>query len=160
MNISCQGSWTRWSSMRRKSIVDIFVMMAFNDRIFTNGFIHLIFKICNVIRFHNWRINKPSWRFFVVKSREMWCEMKELRMGHTKRISHSEFWVSCRRLRLFTANFSRQIICCQKGLDVAYRKRRPLGIVLKRTARGVLLFGMGRRWPLITANFSQQITCG
>ena len=28
---------------------------------------------------------------FVVKSREMWCEMKELRMGHTKRISHSEF---------------------------------------------------------------------
>ena len=28
---------------------------------------------------------------FVVKSREMWCEVKELRMGHTKRISHSEF---------------------------------------------------------------------
>ena len=28
---------------------------------------------------------------FVVKSREMWCEMRELRMGHTKRISHSEF---------------------------------------------------------------------
>ena len=28
---------------------------------------------------------------FVVKSREMWCEMRELRMGHTRRISHSEF---------------------------------------------------------------------
>ena len=28
---------------------------------------------------------------FVVKSRKMWCEMRELWMGHTKRISHSEF---------------------------------------------------------------------
>ena len=26
---------------------------------------------------------------FLVRSREMWCEMKEPRMGHTWRISHS-----------------------------------------------------------------------
>ena len=35
-------------------------------------------------------------------------------------------------------------ISCQKGLGLVYHKRRPLGIVLKRTARGVLLLVMGR----------------
>ena len=39
---------------------------------------------------------------------------------------------------------SERKISCQKGLGLIHRKRIPLGIVLRRTARGVLLFGMGR----------------
>ena len=37
------------------------------------------------------------------------------------------------------------LICCQKGLDLAYRKSEHPRIVLKRTASGAQLFGIGQR---------------
>ena len=43
------------------------------------------------------------------------------------------------------APLSREIICCQKGLDLAYRKSEHPRIVLKRTASGAQLFGIGQR---------------
>ena len=39
-------------------------------------------------------------------------------------------------------------ISCQKGLDLAYRKRDHPGIVLKRTAQGGLLLGWVEDDPL------------
>ena len=41
----------------------------------------------------------------------------------------------------------------QSGADVAHRKRERHGIVLKRTARGALLFGMCRRCAAITSSY-------
>ena len=43
------------------------------------------------------------------------------------------------------APLSREIICCQKGLDLAYRKSEHPRIVLKRTASGAQPFGIGQR---------------
>ena len=34
-------------------------------------------------------------------------------------------------------------VCCQKKANLAHHKRRALGIVLFRTARGLLLLGGG-----------------
>ena len=48
--------------------------------------------------------------------------------------------------------FSTTQFVVRRVADVAYRKRSILGIVLKRTARGCLLFGIGRRCALITTN--------
>ena len=42
---------------------------------------------------------------------------------------------------------------CQSGVDVVHRKRKHHGIVLKRTARGALLFGMCRRCATITPSY-------
>ena len=63
-------------------------------------------------------------------------------MGCTRSTAH------CRDSFLLAAAdapLSREIICCQKGSDLAYRKSEHPRIVLKRTASGAQLFGIGRR---------------
>ena len=44
----------------------------------------------------------------------------------------------------------------QSGADVVHRKREYHGIVLKRTARGTLLFGMYRRCAAITSSKKKE----
>ena len=51
---------------------------------------------------------------------------------------------------------SREIISCQKGSDLFYRKRRSPRDSTSSTARGVLLLGWDKDVPLITRN-SQEI---
>ena len=50
------------------------------------------------------------------------------------------------------AAYREKLISCQKGLDLFYRKRRGLRIVLKRTASDLLLLGWDKDMPLITRN--------
>ena len=45
----------------------------------------------------------------------------------------------------------------QSGADVFYRKRECRGIVLKRTAHGTLLFGIGRRCAAITSSYDKPL---
>ena len=47
---------------------------------------------------------------------------------------------------------SQKLFGVRRVADVFYRKRECRGIVLKRTAHGTLLFGIGRRCALITPN--------
>ena len=45
------------------------------------------------------------------------------------------------------------LISCQKGLDLFYRKRRSPRDSTRSTARGVLLLGWDKDMPLITRNY-------
>ena len=56
------------------------------------------------------------------------------------------------------AAYREKLISCQKGLDLFYRKRRGLRIVLKRTASDLLLLGWDKDMPLITRN-SRNYSC-
>ena len=48
----------------------------------------------------------------------------------------------------------------ESGADVVHRKREYHGIVLKRTARGTLLFGMCRRCAAITSSYHAKLRQG
>ena len=45
-----------------------------------------------------------------------------------------------------------------RGADLFYRIRIPLGIVLRRTARGVLLIAIGQRCPIQIENYAPKLS--